>query len=236
MNEELKNNLSTLIRTFNDKRVVTEPEMQNVLKAIISILSEHKKGVDSLNAETKQSLDSALEYISGEHKTLIKQITSDLTKSRAEIDRATKEQNNRAFVRLQQLISQIKLPKDGKDGTNGKDGKEGTPGRDGSPDEPSEVRDKLETLKDDERLDASAIKGLEKFFGVIKKGGKNMLVGGIRFFENLADVSIVPAKKRQDLVAQYNTTNNRWQDGVAITVSTTAPLNPQVNDIWIDVS
>lgn len=34
--------------------------------------------------------------------------------------------------------------------------------KDGSPDTPAQVRDKLETLKDEDRLDASAIKGLEK--------------------------------------------------------------------------
>jgi hypothetical protein len=63
-----------------------------------------------------------------------------------------------------------------------------------------------------------------------------MLVGGIRFFENLADVSIVVTKKRQDLLAQYKTTNNRWENGVALTVSTTQPTSPQEFDIWIDLN
>lgn len=39
---------------------------------------------------------------------------------------------------------------------------EGTPGKDGSPDSPVEVRDKLESLKDEERLDIKSIKGTEK--------------------------------------------------------------------------
>ena len=49
--------------------------------------------------------------------------------------------------------------RDGKDGRNGKDGKDG---KDGSPDTPYEIRDKLSSLKGNERLDAKAIKNLEK--------------------------------------------------------------------------
>lgn len=89
------------------------------------------------------------------------------------------------FQRLDARLAQIKNGKDGRDGTDGKDGKpgakgdkgepgpigrslfggtgaDGVAGKDGSPDTPIEVRDKLETLKDEERLDASAIKNLPK--------------------------------------------------------------------------
>lgn len=47
-------------------------------------------------------------------------------------------------------------------GLNGEIGPEGKPGKDGSPDTPIEVRDKLETLEGDERLDRKSIKGLDK--------------------------------------------------------------------------
>lgn len=53
------------------------------------------------------------------------------------------------------------------DGEKGKPGKSikgepGTPGKDGSPDTPKDIKKKLESLKGDERLSATAIKGLEK--------------------------------------------------------------------------
>lgn len=63
---------------------------------------------------------------------------------------------------------------DGKDGDNGINGKDG---KDGSPDTPEQVRDKLEILKGEERLDRSAIKGLEEEIEKLKKGD-----GGVRFF------------------------------------------------------
>lgn len=232
MSQEIAKNLAKVLQTFNDKRVITEGEIQGVLQAIIGILSENKKGIDSLTADSRQQLEQAREYIQKEHESVLFKVTSDITKTKSEVEKATKEQNDRAFKRLQELISKIKLPKDGKDGKDGL-GIEGPAGKDGSPDTPEEVRDKLETLKDEDRLDASAIKNLPQF---IKEKGKELLVGGIRFLENLADVSVPIAKKREDLLIQYDTTNKRWQDGVALTVSTTQPTSPQVSDIWIDIS
>lgn len=59
--------------------------------------------------------------------------------------------------------------RDGVDGKNGKPGKDGAPGKEGSPDTPAQVRDKLETLEGDGRLDKSAIKGLEEIEKEAKK-------------------------------------------------------------------
>lgn len=230
MSQEIAKNLAKVLQTFNDKRVITEEEIQKVLQAIVGILSENKKGIDSITSENKAKLEEIKEHLRMNHESVVFKVTSDISKTKAEIEKATKEQNDRAFKRLQGLISQIKLPKDGLDG---RDGADGADGKDGSPDSPEQVRDKLETLKGEERLDASAIKNLPKF---IKEKGREMLVGGIRFLENLADVSVPIAKKREDLLIQYDTTNKRWQDGVALTVSTTQPTNPEINDVWIDIS
>ena len=103
--------------------------------------------------------------------------------------------------------------------------------KDGSPDTAEQVRDKLESLKDEERLDASAIKNLPQW---IKEKGRDMLVGGIRFLENLADVSVT--NKRKDLLIQYDTTDKRWEDGIALSVGTSAPTDPKTNDLFVDTS
>lgn len=247
-NQEIIKNLGKLAKTLNSQRVISEGEIQEVLQAIVAILNENKKGLENLTSATKTVIEKALKRINEldvETQDRIKSSLASLDSSyqrydaslkqnsaisKEKFEKAVKAQNDRAFERLQGLIASIRIPENGKDGSPGQNGK------DGSPDTPIEVRDKLETLEDDERLDASAIKNLDKFFGRIKRKGKDMLVGGIRFFENLADVSIVVTKKRQDLLAQYNTTNNRWENGVAFTVSLTAPTSPQVNDVWIDIN
>lgn len=69
--------------------------------------------------------------------------------------------------------------KDGKDGKNGidgvdgQDGEKGEKGDNGSLDEPEEIRDKLQLLKDDERLDVTAIKGIDKLI----KDNKPKIIG-----------------------------------------------------------
>lgn len=114
-----------------------------------------------------------------------------------------------------------------------RDGVDGENGQDGSPDTAEQVRDKLESLEGENRLDASAIKNLPK---IIKEKSAQMIAGGIRFLERLVDVSVDVTSKRQDLLLQYNQTNKRWEDGVALTVSATAPTNPKINDLWVDIS
>jgi hypothetical protein len=64
-------------------------------------------------------------------------------------------------------------------GLDGRDGKDGKDGKDGSPDTPEQVRDKLESLTDDERLDKTAIRGLKEEMDDVKKLAS---AGGVRFF------------------------------------------------------
>ena len=64
---------------------------------------------------------------------------------------------------------------DGRNGIDGKDGVDGLDGKDGSPDTAEQVRDKLEGLKDGEKLSIQAIQDLAKILDEIRvkpvKGG-----------------------------------------------------------------
>lgn len=87
--------------------------------------------------------------------------------------------------------------KDGVDGLPGKDGLDGigipgTPGKngnDGSPDTPEQVRDKLSSLKGDERLDKSSIKGIDELIKEVKhnfNAGRGISPGGTgRTFDSI---------------------------------------------------
>jgi len=88
--------------------------------------------------------------------------------------------------------------RDGKDGRNGIDGKnanetiiirevlkeipipkDGINGADGSPDRPEDIRNKLESLDDEDRLDVKAIKGIEELVKKLEKkiDSKTVYVG-----------------------------------------------------------
>lgn len=82
--------------------------------------------------------------------------------------------------------------KDGKDGKNGtdglsgldgKDGVDGKDGKDGSPDTANQIKEKLESLEDKDRLDKSAIKGLDdelKRIEALPRGGGGVSAIGVR--------------------------------------------------------
>ena len=82
-------------------------------------------------------------------------------------------------------------------------------------DDAGQIRDKLETLKEEDRLDASAIKNLPQFIeqSPIPNGG------GWRNLFQLHDVSIASPTNNQ--VLKYNSTTRLWEAGTASGGSTT---------------
>lgn len=135
---------------------------------------------------------------------------------------------NEALV-IERILSRVRLPQDGKQGEKGKDG---------SPDTPVQVKEKLESLRGDERLDASAIKNLPK----------PSIIGGGGSYTGLAkvDASGTPGTLQEKLVAGSGITITKTNDtlvfvgsadgvvqsivaGNNIDVDATDPANPIVS-------
>lgn len=109
---------------------------------------------------------------------------------------------------------------DGDDGETPVKGVDYFDGKDGSPDTKEQVRDKLEELKDSERLDISAIKGTESLIEEIakkiaKKEVKNVKPNTVTMYGGGGSSS---SSGVQSVVA-----------GTNITVDNTDPLNPIVS-------
>lgn len=99
-------------------------------------------------------------------------------------------------------------------------GPAGKDGKDGSPDKPEEVRDKLEELKGDERLDASAVKNLP----VTEKtqiGGLQIFGGGRSLTIRGLGVTIDKNARVINFAGSGLTSVTRSRDGV-VTVTLTA--------------
>lgn len=116
-------NLEKLMKLVDHDKIMSQEDMDELLSAVITILAENKKAVEGLSNDTKQKVDQVLSYIEA-HKEEIEQTRGDLTKTKAEIEKAVKAQNDRAFKRLQDLINNFKYPENGKDGKDGKDADE----------------------------------------------------------------------------------------------------------------
>ena len=82
---------------------------------------------------------------------------------------------------------------DGMDGTNG------------SPDEPKDIKRKLETLKDDDRLDIKSIKGVDKLAKDIK--------GSVDFSQTATEYQIDGIKKANGMLLNFKQGTNITMTG-----------------------
>lgn len=129
---------------------ITRKEFVEAFRLVIKIVRD----VKDTNVTEWRAIHAAIQTLTdratGENKKDIAAFQKTLTKM---LGRALKDQEQTmAFMR--DKARGLK---------NGVDGIDGEPGVNGSPDKPEQIRNKLETLIGDERLDASAIKNLEKF-------------------------------------------------------------------------
>lgn len=121
---------------------------------------------------------------------------------------------NEALI-IQKVVSRIRIPQDGKPGEKGKDG---------SPDTAVQVKEKLETLKGDERLDASAIKNLPK--QVTQIGGGHSYTGLAK-----VDATGTPGTLQEKIVAGTNVTITKINDTLRIASSGGGGGGGQVDSI-----
>ena len=152
-----------IVQTLNDS--LSREDFLKAFRLILQII---------LNTEKKQDLKikESLEFFKKELDELLSKSDSKLgglkERTDKEINRLIDKVENALTDQAKSLnfirdkVRKIKKGIDGKDGKDGIDGKNGTDGKDGSPDKPKEIRDKLESLEDEDRLDISAIKGWEK--------------------------------------------------------------------------
>ena len=228
--EKLKNLISLL-----QHDTVTPQEIEKFLTIVVNTIKQTNDSFKSLSQENLQQIRQAIAYIENKHTEVLDDVDVKADQLKASV--------NAKIAEIRGLIEEVGSIEytDGKDGADGKDADEAKiieevlkkipAAKDVVLDNGEVIVDKINalSLEDNNKIDAVHIKNLPKQTQIPS-------VGGVRYFENLADVSIPITKKRANLIAQYNTTNNRWENGIAITVSATAPTSPQTNDLWVDIS
>jgi len=116
------------------------------------LVKKFNEFADNVSQETHSKITEAIAIVSEKHKDAMLEVRQLTNKQ--------KKAHEDRMQELQDIILELQSIEI-RDGVDGKDGIDGKDGKDGSPDTAEQVRDKLETLKEDERLDVSAIKGLD---------------------------------------------------------------------------
>lgn len=166
MEQNITKNLNNLTRMLGADRLLTPEDVTAILTGIMQILAEYKKGTEGINEETKQVVNTLLEQV-------IKYNNETITDFKTEAEKAHGER----IKELETLLKDIKTMvldvevlasnvRDGKDADEEKIVEDVISRIKIDPTvitvSAEEIRDKLASLKDEDRLDKSAIKGLEK--------------------------------------------------------------------------
>lgn len=153
---------------------ITPKQVKEFLDYVLQTITNAKKDIQELSQEYLDLIQKAVVLVENNKVNTLQEIVSEKQNFKSEIDLT--------FNEVKQFLSEVKKLKttkgeDGKDGytpIKGKDyfdGENGKDGENGSPDTPEEIREKLETLEGENRLDASAIKNLPEFIKDDKRIG-----------------------------------------------------------------
>lgn len=171
-NQDNLKQLQKLSQIFNVDKIVSPEDIKQVLAGILKIMNSFKKENETLTTETKQSVNA-----------LYNKILDEQTKLKADLGGDGKKNKDEVFAKLEKSVKEMKStfselilrkPQDGKDADEEvivdkvlekivlPEYKETVL------DDGGQIRDKLETLKEKDRLDASAIKNLPELVEEVK--------------------------------------------------------------------
>jgi hypothetical protein len=136
-------NLKKLTQILNPDSVLTSDEVEQLLQGILSIIKKFKDDSVGVSNETRKTIADIYDKLVTSQKDIVSLVTSSNEDIRNEL--------NSAIESLREEIASIEIPQPVEQKVI-----------DPVIETPQELRDKLQSLKDDERLDVSAIKGIGK--------------------------------------------------------------------------
>lgn len=198
-----------LLKMFDDSmsrddflKYVSRVEFLESFKAIIKHLASlEKRMLEKVDNSVAESTQELLSKSDGMFKESQSGLVALREEAKAALDKTFKESlENMNYVR--------DTMRRGIQGKNGQDGPPGPTGKDGSPDTPAQIRDKLEILEGDDRIDKSAIKGLDELEKRINTSGGGTSQIGVQF-------ALAKMMKHQKWSTSSATTTITLNDSVA---------------------
>lgn len=211
---QIPQELQKIARVFNTDKIITPEDINAVLQGILNILSTYKKGTESLNEETKTVVNSLLqktiteaERLQEEFVTTKKELITQFKTSADEIKQLAED--------IQAIASEVK---DGKDADEEAIIEEVVnrikiEAPENIVETPESIRNKLQTLEGDNRLDVNFIKGLD--------------IGRLATREELTD-SVLRLQNQARFLMNRGGIKSIVA-GTNITIDTTDPNNPVIS-------
>ena len=161
-------------------KIIKMPDNLSKLKGMLDLINEGLTKKDFLSAfegvlnfvkKIKERNDLEMEKMEGVFASLRSDTTSSLKELKKKAMDYCEDEMKKMYAEhekmMEMMTDKIASVRDGRDGVDGLPAKDG---KDGSPDTSGQIRDKLETLKGEDRLDRKAIRGLEDGATIVDKG------------------------------------------------------------------
>ena len=219
------------IQEYQNKTAVTQ-DLKAFLTLVLNYIKTAKEDLSTISQEQFQTISEAINFMQKEHENITDTVLKD--------NRTTKQELTNLLSEAKTIVENVKKIK----AIPGKDGLDGyTPlkGHDYFTDKeikdikdsivtdlqetPESIKEKLETLKDEDRLDASAIKNLPE--------ATKRIVGGVvaRNVWQLGDVVLTNLADSE--VLAYDATNKVWVNTTAGAGDVTKVGTPVDNQIGV---
>lgn len=178
MNEQNLTKLEQLLKLLDEN--VKKEDFDKAIEGILRIVVRQEEIIAKALEKLQETYGTAVNRVHSEHSSAYRDLRKQVNE--AFVGETISKMKDEHGERMKTIDEKLKTIKNGKDGhtpIKGKDYFDGTNGIDGNKIRAGEVRDKLETLKGEDRLDKSAIKGLEEELKGIKKGVSGASTYGI---------------------------------------------------------
>lgn len=196
--ENFNKKFDAMSKFFGSDRIITSDDVANVVKAITTLLKSHTKDTVEMNTKTEKSVVGLFNSIVEKQKSLEAKLTTEQSKF-------VKEQNKYVSDSLKEVKKLVDFmiankPEDGDDADEEriieevdkklskkiKEVKDSIP----SPYTADDMRDMLVQLEGDDRLPASAIKGLEEMLASGRASRSVAMKGGVTQIKAGAGISL----------------------------------------------
>ena len=168
--------------------ILRKGDFETSFKKVLELVLQIQKNQQQAMADLRKTYEAVIQRLQNDHN-------DNYSKLRGQVDEVfvgdkvngmTKEHTARMAAtdkKLAEAEEKIKSLKNGYTPKKGIDYNDGKPGKDGRLIASEEVRNKLESLRGDERLDKTAIKGLEEMIKekVVVRGGGGPNANAVQF-------------------------------------------------------
>lgn len=168
----MQNNLDIILQQISKGQILTTEQVDKFLTLVLTSLSAQKKELDKENTERLFEFKEVMKYIEKEHKDVLKDWEDKLDTKTTEVYNKIKAGFNTEITKAKEIIQELRAIKL----RDGVDGKDGEPGKDADETKivakvlkklPKSkdysavgIKDMLESLEDDDRLDYGVLKNI----------------------------------------------------------------------------